>query len=378
MRATALGVLPTSATDTATPYIYISVSTNSFYCVSAMSTRRFSLQHLLPDRLSFGVFADQRFPRGDLYRSTYRVMDCLSVLYCAMETRKQLRKNSVSPTLRRIVTSSSKALQRLGVDESIERDSGFLQSPSVQRRASRRRDPLHTTSIEDKKSPQTDICFSRKHGSPPPLLQLQGEPDGHDATKLQQYIDILEREIAAADCRHSNMCRVLYDTAVRAAISEFFMEELHLRFKLTEQQIMEWDELRGAVLRRTQLEVTVLQHRVRLVSEENSILCTYVNPIASSTAQAYVLNDLRQVIDSHHQSQCQAVFNVEANIKGLVETHAAALHLALAKLQERFSQLLSPLQVTLDRSANCIQANNSLVSASLANCQEVVVVSVLY
>lgn len=188
--------------------------------------------------------------------------------------------------------------------------------------------------------------------------------------KLERYAKTLEMEIAASETRQAEVCQVLLSTAIRASSLQVHAEEVEHRSELRDEEWSSRQELLSGFLRKSLVEIAILNHRVRSFPEENLKHRVDVNPVAAVTAQAYVLNDLRQILDSQHVQQRQAILNSESSTRTLVETHATTIHMALAKTQEQLSRIVLPLEHELKQATGRFQEETRILAGDAQQRQD--------
>lgn len=247
-------------------------------------------------------------------------------------------------TLQEIATLSAQSLVRVHSDP-LKQQGATRRNQHGPRSSTEKNGPCIPPSVNQ--AGNAPNCNTLKVSDP-----IKEQPvDDNDALLRAKYIAALEQELKGAELRHSEVCRRLLDATVLRCGLELSSEESHKRFELMSEERLDFIENIVLVhLRRQSVEIAVLNNRVRTMTmEKRESISLAPNPtIVATTAQAYVLNDLRQVMESQHLQAKQQQLHMESSLRNLFESHVAALHLAVSKSGESVTAAVRPSEQKLD------------------------------
>ncbi|CUG87433.1 Hypothetical protein, putative [Bodo saltans] len=187
-------------------------------------------------------------------------------------------------------------------------------------RQEKRQDRGHTSGS----SPSKEISFT-----PPPS---------------RHYVLQLETALSSADERHEAICRVLYDSVVRNQCLEVQVEEETLRRALQTQADQDTNRILYGMTLSSCSAAAAMSRKLVASQQDRASLMTSSNAIVSTTAQAYVLNDLRKLLEEQHTASHKAMGLLDTRLTTMIETHATTLHMAIAQSKESVASIQHPLE----------------------------------
>jgi hypothetical protein len=167
------------------------------------------------------------------------------------------------------------------------------------------------------------------------------------AAPSRQYVLQLESALSSADQRHEDICRVLYDSVVRMQQLELCLQEASHRQALQAQADHDARSIAQDLVRSACAAAAVMSRKFVAAQQDREHIMSTTNSVVSTTAQSYVLNDLRKLLQEQHAASKQAMTTLDTRLATMIETHATTLHMAVSQSKETVAALQRPLEAQL-------------------------------
>ncbi|CUG87431.1 Hypothetical protein, putative, partial [Bodo saltans] len=217
------------------------------------------------------------------------------------------------------------------------------QQPKQGERQEKRQDRDHTSGSSPSKEKE---IFS----SPPPS---------------RHYVLQLETALSSADERHEAICRVLYDSVVRNQCLEVQVEEETLRRALQTQADQDTNRILYGMTLSSCSAAAAMSRKLVASQQDRASLMSSSNAVVSTTAQAYVLNDLRKLLEEQHTASHKSMSLLDTRLTTMIETHATTLHMAIAQSKESVASMQHPLEGRLKQLTTVLEQMKDNLSGSL-------------